>query len=128
MSWITVHVRQSTRVAGPSLLYVVNFEVEASNGIDRELFVLRRDDGAFSHVATVFDLNTYPNDPAQAEANRSDFYRVASVEFSFSSAEQAVGMTSDVKLRLQSVNTLWSHVSGIIFGVEERVVYDSAVP
>lgn len=128
MSWIQLISRQTVRTLDTTVEYVVQLEIVAARGIERELFVRRRDDGAFSHVATVFDLEKFPNDRARAEADGVDFYRNTTVEYVGAAAGPVLEAAADAQLRLRAVNNIWGRAQNFQFGLETTIVLDSSVP
>lgn len=127
MVWIQRRIEQSTRVtdAPTNIIYVVNIEILDSYGIDRELFLYRTDDDAYTSVVVVKDLQIYPPSKEQALAEYTLFYRKRSVELSFTTQSSAVEATERFIARLDAVVRDRGTVVANAFGGTEITVYDS---
>jgi hypothetical protein len=89
---------QST-ISGPPAQYSVEATVTSTVNIDEEVFVYRYSDQLFDHVATVLDVETYPDvlTPGQP------FYRQNTVTQLFTAANEAVDFAATVESRLTSL-------------------------
>ncbi len=132
MSWIHVNIKNSTVIVGtpvaglpPALSYLVTADIDVASGIPMELFVYDVSDDAFAHVATVFDLNTYPTSKVDALANSLSFYRVKKMEKSYDSKSIAVLASEHTQLRLQRVNKDWQALQPGTFDSVAQITYDS---
>jgi hypothetical protein len=130
MSWIQVAQTQSTTAVGDpaTVRYTVELRVVLANGIDRELFVFRTTDDAFSHVATLDDLKLYPNNKAAALADNTKFYRASSASVTYTSQSTAAQASVHAQQRLKRVNLEWGQLADDVFGGSETFIYDSEDP
>lgn len=131
MSWIQVNQNQIVEPAPPpatGLQYRIEFVVAAAEGIERELFVFRTNDDAFSHVATIEDLRLYSSNKATAQANDDDFYRRAEATLILRSQVLASKATKHTQDRLKRVNLDWGRTDTTEFGGIETIIYDSEQP
>lgn len=55
--------------------YQVSTEVTETLGIEPEIFVFRTLDGAYAHVATVYDMDNFPPTQEEAEEASLNYYR-----------------------------------------------------
>lgn len=132
MSWFNARITKSTRTKAPPAaglppvtLYVVAAEVNASSGVPQELFVYDVSEDRFDHVATVYDLNTYPTSRDGAVNAGVVFYRRATMEACYSTQAIAQAAADHVKDRLQRVNAEWGQDQGEPFGGAEEFTFDS---
>lgn len=125
MARAELHLQETTRERDGTTFYVVRGAIERAYGIATGLFVFRAEDDAFSHVATVYDLNTYgeavvqpPTDPVHA------FVRRAEVEREFGSKADAAEFSSHLRQRVALVVKDWQADAGVAFGEESYTTYD----
>jgi len=97
-----VTLRQ-TKTIDPGPLYVVKNEIISSTDIQPELFVHEVQTGAFSHVATVWDIQHYPTTEAEAIAESLPYYLSATGTRSYSVLRDAVLFEGYVVGRLRSL-------------------------
>lgn len=81
-------------------IYVSENEVIASEGITLALFVFAVIDETFNHVATVRDIETYPESKAQAVNDGVDYYRQTSVTREYNNIVDATAFATHVRARL----------------------------
>lgn len=74
---ISITVHQVTSVEGPDT-YRVDNEVTASTEVNDHIFVFNTED-VFSHVATAYDMSSFPTTKALAITAGLSFYRASSV-------------------------------------------------
>jgi len=94
---IEIHQVRSV-VEGP--LYRVNTSVVHAIGIDRGIFVFRMDTQEFSHVATTWDMENYPDNLAEAQATPFEFYRQTSCVKDYEDAEVATQFAAYTRSRI----------------------------
>lgn len=97
---------QST-IAGPPAQYVVQATTTSTVNIAPEVFVYRYSDQLFDHIATVLDVETYPN----ALNPLFPFYRLNTVTRQFPAANEAVDFAATIKSRLTSLAKEYDVVS-----------------
>jgi len=71
---VRIEVKQ-TRTVDEGPIFKVDTQVTYASGIAREIFVFETETQDFSHVATTYDMETYPDDRDTAIADGVDFYR-----------------------------------------------------
>ncbi len=132
MSWVHVNIKNTTITTPatsaetpPVYRYETSAEVILTSGIPEELFVYDVSDDEFAHVATVFDLNTYPTNKADAVADSLLFYRVKKMSKSYDSKSIAVLAAEHTQLRLQRVNKDWQAQEPGTFDSDVQLTYDS---
>lgn len=132
MSWIHVNIANSTvTVAPPSpglppaFSYRVSAEIVLTSGIPTELFVYGVTDDEFDHVATVFDLETYPTNKVDAIDDGLFFYRVKKMSKDFADKSTAGLVAEHTQLRLQRVNKDWQGLQPGSFDSVAQFTYDS---
>lgn len=127
MSWAEVYVRETVEQASAAsaLQYRVRFEVRQAFGIEPELFVYAVHDDSYSHVATVYDLNTFPTHPGVARSEDKDFYRRRVLELTYPTKPQAAEAAAHIKGRLARVNREWQAFDAQKFGGDEVLILDS---
>ena len=112
---ITLH-QERTNLPGGT--YQVKNEVTAATGISAELFVYRKSDESFSHVATLSDL-AYPTtvDPDQ------DWYRLSVAIKELADVSQALEFANHVKFRLNELMAAYTSATYADFaGTEDTVI------
>ena len=102
-AWIQV---EETR-GGEPLAYNVRFLVSRAYGVPVELFVMRADDGTYSHVATVDEVANYPDDRNDAIAQNFAFFRAASATLQGTTREAITEHQTHVRRRLTEVTLAW---------------------
>jgi hypothetical protein len=93
------YTRVQSTVTGPPALYQVQATVTATVNIDDAVFVYRYSDGLYDHIATVLDMQTYPDVSTPA----IPFYRQATVLKQFEAANEAVDFSETIASRLTSL-------------------------
>jgi hypothetical protein len=73
---MSVHIEiQQIRSVDEGPVFKVDTKTTYAAAIQKEIFVFQTDTQDFSHVATVYDMETYPNDYDTAVANSDEYYR-----------------------------------------------------
>lgn len=71
---VRIEIHQARTVEeGP--LYRIYTEVIHAVGISRAIFVFETESETFSHVATTWDMETFPDTLAEAQATAANYYR-----------------------------------------------------
>lgn len=89
---------QST-IAGPPAQYQVQATCTGSVNIDQSVFVYRRSDDQYDHIATVVDVATYPTSTNPSFA----YYRLNTVTKATTNSAEAVDFAATIKSRLTSL-------------------------
>jgi len=99
---VRIEVHQSRTVdEGP--VFKVDTKVTYASGIAREIFVFKTDTQDFSHVATVYDMETYPADYDTAVGDAVDYYRKDQAIVGYSSEQTAVDAADYTLSRIDSL-------------------------
>jgi len=117
---VTIEIKQTnTVIEGP--LYQVDTEVLRAENIEAEIFVLSTEDDSFNHVATTWDMQTYPNTKQQAQAEGSPFYRVTQAVVPYDTVDTAVTAASYTLVRVDSLVRDYQTVNDDFIGFTERI-------
>lgn len=116
-SWVRVEERRTEESGG----YGVSFEVTVSYGVPKALFVFRYEDDAFSHVATVDDVERWPDSREAARAGAMRFYRGTLARRVLSTRERLAALVDHVRQRLTEVTNAWDGTS--VLAVPGESVY-----
>lgn len=71
---VQITLRQQNTVEPPDVYQVIN-TIEATIGIPMALFVFRTSDDSYNRIASVLDIETYPESKAEAVSLDADYYR-----------------------------------------------------
>ena len=80
-------------------LYQVQLDILDTTNIDFDVLVFTTEDSIFSHVASVFDLETYPIGQAAAALANLTFFRGRGTVASFSTIRDATGKPTESTCR-----------------------------
>jgi len=94
--------------------YRVDVDIIDVVDITFEVLVFRQLDDGFSHVASVFDMETYPTVP---DVNRA-FYRGRGVKATFGSIREATDFELITRDRLKILAVAWNSIVQDFTGVE----------
>lgn len=97
-SSISYNLVQST-LPGPPAQYSVQATVSSTVNIDDAVFVYRYGDQQYDHIATVLDMQTYPD----ALNPSFPFYRQNTVTQLYSAGNQAIDFAQTIESRLTSL-------------------------
>lgn len=106
-AWIQVEERREQQVVGGVVTYTASFDVRQAYAVPPQLFVLRADDGTFSHVATTDELLAYPTDRTEAQRKGFVFWRDSRSALTASTPTGLAAMIGHVRYRLQVVTQDW---------------------
>lgn len=95
---ISYNLIQAT-LPGPPAQYSVQANVTATTSIDDAVFTYRYSDQLFDHVATVLDMQTYPDTPTPGQP----FYRQNTVTQLYAAGNQAIDFAQTIESRLTSL-------------------------
>ena len=116
---VVIEVKQVRSVVeGP--LYRVDTSVLRAQQIDPEIFVLSTEDDSFNHVATVWDMQTYPNTKQEAQATGSPFYRVTQAVVDYENENTAVSAASYTLARVDALAREYQVVNEGFLGTTEH--------
>lgn len=99
-------------------IYRVKVDIIDVTNIDFDVLVFTTEDSVFSHVATVFDLETYPAGQAAAAAGNLTFFRDRGVVANFSNIRDATGFETVTQNRLKTLAVSWGSVGDAFVGTE----------
>jgi len=99
-------------------VYRVKVDIIDVTNIDFDVLVFTVEDGVFSHVATVYDLETYPAGQAAADAANVAFFRDRGVIANFSNVRDATGFETVTANRLKILAVSWGSVGDAFVGSE----------
>lgn len=94
--------------ASSSAPYRVVDSVTAAVGISTAVFVFRYSDQKFDHVATVLDMNQYPEG---APTPGKDYYRMSSVTRDFSDVNEAIDFGKTLITRMTALANEYATVT-----------------
>jgi hypothetical protein len=83
--------------------FQVTFTVTQAVGVPVELFVWSLSAGAYDHVATLSDLDRYPNTLLDATVQEQAFYRQATARRTFQEVAQVELFRDHVRTRLREI-------------------------
>lgn len=102
MATVIIEIKQTkTLEEGP--VYRVDTEVLRAQNIDQNIFVFETVTDAFSHVAVTYDMQTYPDTKAQAEADGVSYYRSNRAIRDFDNESTAVNAAAHMRQRIQGL-------------------------
>jgi hypothetical protein len=113
---MTVHVevhQDRTTEVGP--IYRVATSVTYASGISRSVFVYDTTTGLFAYVATVWDLEYYPDTRAAAQATLLPYYRQTAATVDYTTATIAIEAAA---YTLSRIDTLVSVLNDTQVGFE----------
>lgn len=89
-------------------VFTVNIDIIDVQNIDFDVLVFDTETSAFSHVASVFDLETYPVGVTAAAAGNLAFYRARGAVVSFNSPLDATTFETVTNSRLTLLAGAWN--------------------
>lgn len=95
-------------------VYEVDVDIIDAVNIEPALLVFKQSDDTFSHVATVYDLETWPVQPTP---NRS-FYRGRGAKVFYNSLNEAISFEAITKGRLSILANQWRDIVDSFSGAE----------
>lgn len=95
---INYNLVQAT-IPGPPAQYSVQANVTSTVSIDDAVFVYRYSDGLYDHIATVLDMQTYPD----VSTPSIPFYRQNTVTQLFTAGNEAIDFAATIESRLTSL-------------------------
>lgn len=117
--YVEVRVREIVLDDGS---YKVSAIVEVAYNVSKALFVYRADTDLFSHVATVLDIKTLPDNRAAVVGQTSAiFYRLTTVEQIFTTKDKAAAFSKAINDRLSITIAALNREENVTFG-EDKVL------
>jgi len=108
---MTVQLKiQARRQILPENVFRVQMDVIEAIDIDFDVFVFNVLDDGFSHIATVYDLETWPTTKDAALEAGLQSYRGRGVELNFSSPLEATTFETNATYRLRVLKNHWQEV------------------
>lgn len=99
-------------------VYRIKLDVIDVVNIEFDVLVFNTEDQTFSHVATVFDMETYPAGYEAAAAAHVAFFRDRGVEMHFGTLNEATGFEQVTENRLKILAVAWKTVLDAFAGTE----------
>lgn len=121
---VTITVEQENTVvesAPGEVEYQVSYTVVASEGLPLQLFTFKID-GTYSHPATVYDLDAYPDSSNEALNQGLEFYRQAEVTRSFEDLTDAVLFAAVTRSRLTALTAALPQTQAFFTGKETYTI------
>lgn len=115
-----------TRTVPANNVYRVAIEILDATGIELDVLVYDTETGAYSHVCSVFDLETYPVSQAEAADAGIQFYRTRSASVDYTTIIAATAFETVTRNRLEVLTTAWNSIVTAFSGTEV-VVIDSEI-
>jgi hypothetical protein len=99
-------------------VYAVQVDIIDAVNIDFDVLVFSTEHDTFSHVASVYDLETYPVGKTTAAALGLDFYRGRGAVVNFATIKDATGFETVTKHRLKLLAVAWASIVDAFSGSE----------
>lgn len=97
-----------TRTIPSQNTYSINITIIDAVNITMDVLVFDVEYNTFSHVATVYDMESYPADRAVAHTQGLQFYRARGVTRTFSDVSAAINFESVTVSRLKQLTIDWA--------------------
>jgi hypothetical protein len=124
MNTITLEQTRDTIDVNGVTQYRVNNTVVATEGLPLQLFVNRVEPDAYSHIATVTDIQDYPADRNEAINAGLDFYRRPDATKTYSQVGDANHFAHVVREQLTYLVSAYSSVEAEFAGQDTFVISD----
>lgn len=105
------------RVIPADGVYQVKVDIINAVNIDFDVLVFNTQHDTFEHVASVYDLETYPVGKANAIANNCDYYRGRGAAVNFATIKDATAFENVTSNRLKIVSVAWASIVDAFSGV-----------
>lgn len=99
-------------------VYQVAVAILDVTAIDFDVLVFTTEDSLYSHVATVYDLETYPVGQTAAAAGNLTFFRDRGAVASFSNIRDATGFEQVTENRLKILAVAWNSIVTAFSGTD----------
>lgn len=107
-------------------VYQIKLDIIDVVNIEFDVLVFNTEDSTFSHVATVYDMETYPTGHATAVAGNIAFFRDRGAELNFENINLATNFEQVTENRLKVLAVAWKSVLDAFTGTD-IVTTDSSV-
>lgn len=118
---VRIDLKQTSTVEEGPVYRVVN-EVTYAEGIPREIFVMDVTTDLFSHVATVWDLQVYPNTKDLALLDGVGYYRVSSCVKDFEDLQTGTTFKTYTKSRVEWLVSTYDDANNVFEGVDSYTI------
>ena len=125
MNTVTLEQTRDTIDVSRVTQYRVSNEVVATEGLPLQLFVNRVEPDTYSHIATVTDLNNYPDDRNIAINLGLDYYRRPDASKTYSMIGDALNFAQVVREQLNYLVGAYSQVEAEFAGHDTFVFTSS---
>lgn len=123
---MTVNITAQFRRSIPEdSVYRINLDIMDVQNIEFDVLVFEVESGNYSHVATVYDMETYPAGQAAAVAAEVAFFRDRGAVLNFSDVQDATDFETVTTSRLKTLAVDWNTVISDFSGTE-TVTVDSS--
>lgn len=116
-----IDLKQTSTIEEGPVYRVVN-EVTYAENIPREVFVMNAETQLFSHVATVWDFQAYPDTRDQALLDSVGYYRADSCTKDFDTLQTATSFKSYTKGRVEWVVADYDEANNVFEGVDDYTI------
>jgi len=99
-------------------IYRVQVDIIDVVNIDFDVLVFSTAHSTFSHVATAYDLETYPVGYAAAHTANLPFFRGRGTQVSYTSIRDATGFESISRARMKILAVSWASITEAFSGTE----------
>ena len=90
--------------------YRVALSIINAVGIEMDVVVLKESDDSFSRVATVYDMETWPANKADATAGGLQYYRGRTIQRDFTTIRDATSFVTVSSNRLRILAAAWNSI------------------
>jgi len=118
---VSITYEVTSTAPGPGT-YCVEFRVQAAVDIDPAIFVFDTEYGAFTGVATPYDLQTWPVGQAAAQVAQVAYFRSTGVLRNLPTVDKAQYFESYTQSRILRLQTNWQGVVDGFVGTETVTV------
>lgn len=99
-------------------VYRVQMDIINVVNIDFDVLVFSTEHSTFSHIATVFDLETYPVGYTAAHTANLPFFRGRGAQVSYATIKDATGFESISKARMKILAVSWASIVDAFSGTD----------
>ncbi len=119
---MSVHIEiHQVRSVDEGPVFKVDTTTTYASGIEKEIFVFQTDTQEFSHVATVYDMETYPNNYDDAVTTSALYYREDQVVVGFAAQTTAMESAVYTAARVDSLATQYNTLKTVFEGAFDYV-------
>ncbi len=119
---MTVRIEiDQTRTVEDGPIYRVTTSVIYAAGVAREIFVFNTETQDFSHVATTYDMENYPDNRTEALTNSAGYYRQAVVDIGYDTVTVATAAAAYTVARVDYLTSTYSTFTDSFEGSDTRI-------